>query len=560
MEEEDRLLESERLQMEQIRELDMEELQIEEVDEDFEPSSDDENTLLRSGHGDGGAGPSGGFTFNTCLASLHTYLGEVDDTHGRLSFLDGGAILNLPMFYLEGVVLFPEATLPLRVIQPRFIAAVEKALNQVDAPYTIGVIRVYRHPDDGRLSFASVGTTAEIRQYRRLEDGSVNVVTRGQQRFRLRRRWIDVEGAPCGEVQIVQEDTPLRTPKDAFGQLAAVNNFQKCSFPPAVSSGASPAKHHGCADVDNDWESISSISDHSAADTRICDWGSASSDSPDTYEMLNEYSSGDEELRHGRLRRQKKRCSKKLHGSSQFYKHDKMNEEDKLGWDSIEEYPLGKKIGANEKRKRHWAASDSKQAFQAPMSFWPRWVYQMYDSYSLAQTAADLWRQIIINPSMDDYVKKPGLLSFYIGSKLPMSESTRQELLEIDGISYRLRREIQLLRDFNLLRCKNCLTLIAKRSDMVVMSSDGPLNAYVNPGGYVHEVITVHNATGLALLGTPVKEHSWFPGYAWTVTNCAICESNMGWLFTATRKNLLPKSFWGIRSSQVADDTQSRAR
>lgn len=48
---------------------------------------------------------------------------------------------------------------------------------------------------------------------------------------------------------------------------------------------------------------------------------------------------------------------------------------------------------------------------------------------------------------------------------------------------------------------------------MVVMSSDGPLNAYVNPHGYVHEIITVYNASGLALLGSPVKEHSWFPGY-----------------------------------------------
>jgi len=38
------------------------------------------------------------------------------------------------------VVLFPEATLPLRVIQPNFVAAVEKALTQADAPYTIGVV------------------------------------------------------------------------------------------------------------------------------------------------------------------------------------------------------------------------------------------------------------------------------------------------------------------------------------------------------------------------------------------------------------------------------------
>lgn len=40
----------------------------------------------------------------------------------------------------SGVVLFPGATLPLRVIQPNFVAAVERALNQVDAPYTIGVV------------------------------------------------------------------------------------------------------------------------------------------------------------------------------------------------------------------------------------------------------------------------------------------------------------------------------------------------------------------------------------------------------------------------------------
>lgn len=44
------------------------------------------------------------------------------------------------MRYLSGVVLFPEATLPLRVIQPNFIAAVERALTQVDAPYTLGVV------------------------------------------------------------------------------------------------------------------------------------------------------------------------------------------------------------------------------------------------------------------------------------------------------------------------------------------------------------------------------------------------------------------------------------
>lgn len=70
---------------------------------------------------------------------------------------------------------------------------------------------------------------------------------------------------------------------------------------------------------------------------------------------------------------------------------------------------------------------------------------------------ADLWNQIIAEPGMDDYVRKPDILSFLIGSKLPVSASVRQELLDIDGISYRLQREIQLLKAFNLVRCRNCL-------------------------------------------------------------------------------------------------------
>lgn len=97
--------------------------------------------------------------------------------------------------FLLGVVLFPEATLPLRVIQPNFISAVERALVQVDAPYTVGVVsehylesflllvlfvgsvslnlfleniqnyaqvRAYRDSDNRRLRFANVGTTAEV--------------------------------------------------------------------------------------------------------------------------------------------------------------------------------------------------------------------------------------------------------------------------------------------------------------------------------------------------------------------------------------------------------------
>lgn len=55
---------------------------------------------------------------------------------------------------------------------------------------------------------------------------------------------------------------------------------------------------------------------------------------------------------------------------------------------------------------------------------------------------------------------------------------------------------------------------------MVVMSSDGPLNAYANAHGYVHEVMTLYNASGLMLFGSSSTEHSWFPGYN---TSALVC-------------------------------------
>ncbi|KAK8948374.1 hypothetical protein KSP39_PZI005536 [Platanthera zijinensis] len=552
----DRLLENERLHMQQIRELDLEELQVEEVDEVSDVGDDDDDDddfLVR--HTDGQAGEHN-FTFNTCLASLHTYLGEVDDTHGRLAFLDGGAILNLPMFYLKGVVLFPEATLPLRVILPTFKIVVERALHQVDAPYIIGVMRVHWYSDDGRVRFSTIGTTAEIRQFRRLDDGSFNVIARGQQRFRMRRYWTDVEGVPCAEVQIINEDTPLRTPMDAVARLASVTNFRKCHFPSAKLSSITPARLHHKVQTENDWECLSGTSigsDNSEMDFKFCLSGT---DSSCGYERIRECTSSDEEFAHrpGQLRGNSR--GSKSHGSDQIFKFGNLGESHRHGLDAaIESSPDKRSSGV-----KYGVIDGFRRIPRASVSFWPEWVYQMYDSYALAQRAADLWKKIVGAPNLDDYIRKPGTLSFHIGSKIPVSESTRQELLEIDGISYRLRREIQLLECFNHIRCKSCMTLIANRSEMVVMSSDGPLNAYVNPHGYVHEIITVYNTTGLALIGSPAKEHSWFPGYAWTITNCAHCENNMGWLFTATRKNLFPKSFWGIRSSQVVDDTMLEQR
>ncbi|CAN1784893.1 Protein cereblon [Linum perenne] len=507
----DVILEIERQQMEQIRQLDFEELQVEEV-------GDDDSS-------DGGADPdvtvsSEAFTFNPGLASLHSYLGEVEDTHNRFSFLNGGAILTLPLFYLEGVVLFPEATLPLRVVQRSFTIAIERALTQEDAAYTIGVVRAHRSSDSRRLKLASIGTTAEIRQYRRLEDGTFNVVTRGKQRFCLKRLSLDVDGVPCAEIQIIEEDSPLRAPKEVLGKLTPLSKLHsgRASYLPATRRG-------GGSDSDASSEG-SFESDLSLAERRM---HVTAVGSYHDHDMIDDESASSDDVYSDEGKRIKKSLIEHQAAASSSKQFDK------------EAQKVNFKPNLSHLRRPSAA-------------FWPYRVYQMYDSYELAQRAADMWKKIVGSPSMDGMVKKPDLLSFYIASKIPVSEPTRQELLEIDGVSYRLRREIELLERFNLVRCKICKNIIARRSDMLVMSSDGPLGAYVNPHGCVHEIVTLFKANGLALMGRPVTEYSWFPGYAWTIANCVMCETHMGWRFTATKKKLKPRSFWGIRSAHVADD------
>ena len=110
-----------------------------------------------------------------------------------------------------------------------------------------------------------------------------------------------------GEVQIIEEDAPLKTPRDAFAQLATSSSFRPHTSLPLTSLDVSPSEQqdHMDSDVNCDASSSKSIaSDHSLVGTQIC------------------------------------------------------------------------------------RSSYTKQPCQASLSFWPRWAYEMYDSYALARRAA----------------------------------------------------------------------------------------------------------------------------------------------------------------------------
>lgn len=248
----------------------------------------------------------------------------------------------------------------------------------------------------------------QIRQIRHLSDGTINVVTRGRQRFRVNKAWIDADGTvssqfviqsveaamlfashrtmegktvmccvvfalyhatnachtgalceclsqPYAEVRIIDEFKPLHIPRDAFGVLACT---------PSTQSGKVPRT---CQDWRHEMDS---------------DRGELDSDRVTDGSYLD------------------------------------TSEEESSGEESDEDHPAGRKVGArfgrseagqvsdrdpengsaldmrsNRKRDgwggvcRAWAVDESRWQLRAQRTSWPHWVYRMYDAYDLARRA-----------------------------------------------------------------------------------------------------------------------------------------------------------------------------
>ena len=91
--------------------------------------------------------------------------------------------MEIPLFPLHAV-LVPGAPLPLHVFEPRYRALVADCLA-AGAPFGVVCISAGREVGAGSVSFAAVGTLAEIREVSRHPDGRFDIVTIGTARFRL---------------------------------------------------------------------------------------------------------------------------------------------------------------------------------------------------------------------------------------------------------------------------------------------------------------------------------------------------------------------------------------
>jgi len=88
------------------------------------------------------------------------------------------AVRELPLFPLPDVVLFPQEVLPLHIFEPRYRLMLRKVMEE---DRRFGVVRW--DPQEKRM--ADVGCCAEILHCQTQPDERSNIVTMGQQRFRV---------------------------------------------------------------------------------------------------------------------------------------------------------------------------------------------------------------------------------------------------------------------------------------------------------------------------------------------------------------------------------------
>ncbi|PRW58559.1 cereblon isoform X2 isoform B [Chlorella sorokiniana] len=154
------------------------------------------------------------------MVATHSYLGEVDDLEGSAGMLEEGVVYNLPVLPLDGLVLCPGNTLPLRLTFRGDRALVQQALS-APPPLSrlIAVVCCTRSYFTPQLMLQRVGCVAEIRK---MGGGGINLLAKGRQRVEVQLEAV-VEGSlslSSVPVRVLPEPPPLAVPPEAAAGLA----------------------------------------------------------------------------------------------------------------------------------------------------------------------------------------------------------------------------------------------------------------------------------------------------------------------------------------------------
>jgi len=98
------------------------------------------------------------------------------------------------------------------------------------------------------------------------------------------------------------------------------------------------------------------------------------------------------------------------------------------------------------------------------------------------------------------------------------------------------------------LLCARCAHPVTRHAEG--MEVDGAHeHRRVNPAGYRYHFGCFRAAPGCTTQGAASEEHTWFPGYAWRIANCASCLGHLGWRYERGADG-----FYGLILERLAEE------
>ena len=119
---------------------------------------------------------------------------------------------EVPLFPLH-TVLFPGGLLPLRVFEQRYLQMASACLRASE-PFGVCLIREGKEVGTPALPH-SVGCLARIAQWDMQQLGVLNIVARGERRFRILERRVQADGLARADIEFLAEESDEAVPEDS---------------------------------------------------------------------------------------------------------------------------------------------------------------------------------------------------------------------------------------------------------------------------------------------------------------------------------------------------------
>lgn len=127
--------------------------------------------------------------------------------------MSGGEVV--PLFPLKAV-LFPGGLLPLRIFEARYLDMIGRCMR---SRQPFGVLMIVEGSEVGPAQTASIGTLAEVVDWRREPDGLLGISVAGRDRFSVSEVALQDDGLYVGRATRLAAEPSLTLPAD-YGDLA----------------------------------------------------------------------------------------------------------------------------------------------------------------------------------------------------------------------------------------------------------------------------------------------------------------------------------------------------